>query len=159
MMSIPEAQALQDLIWLLRSLHERVSAIEERVPTWASGNLPRADIAARLGRLDRAAAAINGNGLSSPADPGEREARRDAPGLAASNAQPMAPGGTLRAAIAGILKTAPEATAPLVLERLRSTHAGRLPSARTIRWHLAALRGNGNGNARLPPPGAEFPNL
>jgi hypothetical protein len=92
MMSAQEGEVLGALAWLLRSLNERVDALEARQPTWASGYLAHADIAARLDRLDRAAAAINGNAPSSPAGPGEREARRDGPGLATSNAQPMAHG-------------------------------------------------------------------
>jgi hypothetical protein len=141
---------LQDLVWLLRSLHDRVAALEERVPTWASGNLPHADVAARLDRAAAAIAAINGNEEASPADPGERDPplagvrqtikKRPPPG----NAPPMVQGGALRAAIAGILEAEPEATGPRVIEALRATHTGKLPSPRTVRWHLAALRGNGN---------------
>jgi hypothetical protein len=149
-MSIQEAQALQDLIWLLRSLHERVSAIEERQPTWASGNLALADVAARLERLERAAAASNGNAPAIAADPGETWGRhdlaRDPPGLPPGGAQPMAQCGALRTAIAGIVEREPHATAPRVIEALRASYAGKLPSVRTARWHLQALRGNGNGN-------------
>ena len=43
MMSIQEAQVLEALTWLLRCLHERVIALEERYPTYASGYLPHAD--------------------------------------------------------------------------------------------------------------------
>jgi hypothetical protein len=141
-MSIQEAQMLQDLLWLLRSLHERVSAIEERLPTWLSGCLP--DIAARLGRLDRVGAAIGGSVLPSPTDPcnlvPDPPQAADPPGLAV---QPVA----LRAAIADILQQAPGATGPDVLARLRETRGEKLPALRTVRWHLQALRGNGSGNA------------
>ena len=134
---------LEAVTWLLRSLHERVSALEERYPTYASGYLPHAAIAARLDQLDRAAiAAISGNAHGP--NPGEPDAPRDPP--AASNVQPMAHGRALREAIAAVLEAEPGATAPRVLERLRSAHAaGTLPSVRTVRWHLAHLRGN-NGN-------------
>jgi hypothetical protein len=53
----------------------------------------------------------------------------------------------LRAEIAAVLETEPEATGPRVIEALRATHVGKLPSLLTVRWHLQALRGNGNGNA------------
>jgi len=53
MMSTQEGEMLEALTWLLRSLHERVSALEERYATYASGYLPHADIAARLGRLEQ----------------------------------------------------------------------------------------------------------
>ena len=148
-MSNQEGEVLEAVTWLLRSLHERVSALEERYPTYASGYLPLADIAARLDQLDRAAiAAINGKAHGP--NPGEPEAPRDPPQTAkppaAGNAQPVAHGRALRAAIANVLETEPGATAPQVLERLRSAHAaGTLPSVRTVRWHLAHLRGN-NGN-------------
>jgi hypothetical protein len=73
-----EAQMLQDLTWFLRSLHERVEALEARWPTWASGYLPHADIAASLGRLDRAVAAIKGKARAIATDPGSdlRERQR-----------------------------------------------------------------------------------
>jgi len=69
---------LQDLTWFLRSLHERVEALEARWPTWASGYLPHADIAASLARLDRAVAAIKGNAPAIATDPGSdlRERQR-----------------------------------------------------------------------------------
>jgi hypothetical protein len=73
-----------------------------------------------------------------------REARSDPPALAASNAQRVAHGDGLRAAIAEVLQSDPGASGPVVLERLRATHAGKLPSVRTVRWHLQALRGKGN---------------
>jgi hypothetical protein len=72
------------------------------------------------------------------------EARRDPPALAASNAQRVAHGDELRAAIAAILEDEPGATGPVVLERLRQKYSGKLPSVRTARWHLQALRGKGN---------------
>jgi hypothetical protein len=141
-MSAQEGEVLEALAWLLRTLHERVDALEERVPTWASGNRPLADIAMWLGRLDRAAAAMRGNVPASPADAGGR----DPPGSAPISAQPMARGRALRTAIAAIVQPDPGATAPRVIEALRASYAGTPPSLRTVRWHLAALRGNGNGN-------------
>jgi hypothetical protein len=130
MMSAQEGEVLEALAWLLRSLHERVAALEERQPTWASCNLPLADVAARLERLERAAAAINGNVPPSPAGP---------PGPA-PDAQRMAHGGALRTAIANVIETEPAATGPRVIEALRATHVGKLPSLRTCDgiWQLCA---------------------
>jgi hypothetical protein len=67
-------------------------------------------------------------------------------GLAPANAQPMAHGGMLRAEIAAVLETEPEATGPRVIEALRASYAGTPPKLRIVRCHLQALRGNGNGN-------------
>lgn len=75
------------------------------------------------------------------------EARRDPVSLRPSNAQRIAHGEALRVAIADIMQSDPGATGPRVIEALRASHAGKLPSLRTVRWHLAAIRGNGNSLA------------
>ena len=75
------------------------------------------------------------------------EARRDPVSLRSSNAQRIAHGEALRVAIADIIQSDPGATGPRVIEALRASHAGKLPSLRTVRWHLAAIRGNGNALA------------
>jgi hypothetical protein len=153
MVGIHDIEVLEALAWLMRNLLDRVAELEGRLPTPASAYLPHADIAARLGRLDRAAAAIDGNAPAIATDPSELVRRMEVlEALHAASAwrDPTAPalgdaqlhGAALRASIAAILEAAPAATAPRVLERLRSTHAaGRLPSVRTVRWHLAHLRG------------------
>jgi hypothetical protein len=77
------------------------------------------------------------------------EARHDPVSLHATNAQRIAHGEAHRAAIANVLQTDTGATGPRVIEALRVSHAGKLPSLRTVRWHLAAIRGNGKA-AVLP---------
>jgi hypothetical protein len=152
--SVQESVILLELARIVREIAVHVMALEARSPSWDSLS---PDVVRQLDALERRIAATHAGDRGPFAELLSRvealEARTRPSGLDASNAQRKARGQSLREAIADILKTAPEATAPLVLECLRSTHAGRPPSARTIRWHRAALRGNGNSNARLPPPG------
>jgi DNA-binding transcriptional ArsR family regulator len=69
------------------------------------------------------------------------------------SAQRRAAGARLRAAIGSILAAHPgsgEMTAKDVLRALERGALRPLPALRTVRWHLQALRGNGNA-AALPP--------
>jgi hypothetical protein len=85
------------------------------------------------------------------------EARRDPVSLHPINAQRVAHGKALRAAISDIVQADPGATGPRVIEALRASHAGKLPSLRTVRWHLAAIRGNGNSLAALGESATQTP--
>ena len=165
-MSIRESMMLQELTRLVHDLAERVRALEQRSPSrdpWPT------DIIERLVQLEAAAIAV-GNapivvGNASDAVKEQRhvsgnladitqrlevlEARHEPAGLHSTDAQRIAAGAALRAAIAGVLQSDPAATGPRVIEALRTSHAGKLPSLRTVRWHLQALRGNGK-SAVLP---------
>ena len=117
---------------------------------------PVPELARRIEALEAAAIAAGnasdaGNESGNLADIARRlealEARRDPVSLRPSTAQRIAHGEALRAAIANVLQSDPGVTGPRVIEALRISHAGKLPSLRTVRWHLAAIRGNGNAPA------------
>jgi hypothetical protein len=61
----------------------------------------------------------------------------------------VTPGAPLRQAIAAVLATRPSATGKDCLTALAAAGYRPLPSVRTVRWHLAALRGNERGNAEM----------
>lgn len=72
--------------------------------------------------------------------------------LAKRNASRQADGARLRQAIADILARhagRPPMSAKRVLRSLEQAGISPLPSDRTVRWHMRALRGNGNA-AVLP---------
>jgi hypothetical protein len=170
MATIP-VQPLADLAVLIRILFRRLMAIEYR--TGASEPFSFADVEVRLDRVTHHRG-IYGKSSSPPPDASpefvrrleglerqsrealgrlERlEARRNPASLAPCNAARVAHANALRKAISDIIEDEPEATGPAVLERLRQTHAGKLPGERTVRYHLNALRGN--GNAQSLPPGS-----
>ncbi len=85
---------------------------------------------------------------------GETAPRQSGP-LRARNSVRAAEGQRLRESIADILthnRGSGELTAKHVLRTLEEADIDRLPSLRTVRWHMAALRGNGNAAAVLPIP-------
>ena len=143
---------LQELVRIVRMLAEHVVALEQRSPTWDA--LPP-DVVTQLERLEQRLAATQADERTALTELLARiealEARVRPAGLAACNALRKARGQSLREAIADILWQAPCSTGPDVLARLRETHLQLLPSLRTVRWHLRALRGNGNASV-LPPP-------
>lgn len=82
----------------------------------------------------------------------ERESRQSEP-LKRRNAARVAAGQQLRDRIAAILATHPgpgQMSAKHVLNALAAAARAPLPSLRTVRWHMAQIRGNGN-TAALPP--------
>jgi hypothetical protein len=164
-------QPLAELGALQRILFQRAAALEARLP--AAEPMPAADVVSRLERLERqglqtepqqiaatggtartdqqgtlaelvrriealetAVAEHQGNGEAVSKVVGSREVQPRYQGE----------GGPLRAEIALILEGEPGADGPAVLRALEASQPSRkLPSPRTVRWHLAALRGNGNG--------------
>jgi hypothetical protein len=163
---------LTDLVAAIRSLHERVDSLESRC---GRGYIPLGQISNRLDRLERAASLqIPDQHERAPETPDtgadlaelmrrlesleRRVSMQSSLSTAAagfeSSGSPrrcrQADGGPLRGEIARILESAPGADGPTVLRALEASQPGRkLPSPRTVRWHLSVLRGSGNGS--LPP--------
>lgn len=110
------------------SISEAMQALERQLADI------RAELAALKARLDESCP-------RAPASLANRNGERHAEAL------------RLREAIAGVLAThpAPESlTAKQLRRALEVAHIQVPQSDRTLRWHLAALRGNGN-TAALPP--------
>ena len=141
-----------ELVKIVTAVAQRVIALERYAPSFDA--LPP-DVVTRLEALERSVVATQAGEASLLAELLARiealEARLLPAGLTACNAQRRARGQSLREAIADILRQAPGATGPDVLARLRETHPQLLPSLRTVRWHLRALRGNGNTQVLRPP--------
>jgi hypothetical protein len=150
--SIQESVILQELTRLVRDLVGRIRSLEQRSPSrdpWP------ADILERLERLERMAGRPIPRDTAPTALVPEFVRRNMAleagHPLQERNAARRANAQRLREAIARILEAESTATATRVLQALGAPAdpGGKLPSLRTIRWHLQALRGNGN-SAVLP---------
>lgn len=137
-MSIPEAKSLRSMTKLIRLLSERVRLLEQRSP--GRDRFPAAEFLAQMGSIEQCIEALETR-------PQRQEAPRQLEPLRQHNASRRAEADCLKAEIAKLLDGHPRAdelTARQIREALKCAEYTPLPAERTVRLHLARIRGNGN---------------